>query len=110
MAAAISLAGPRGCAGPIRHLRGARHGHALVLLYAQPVARISRLRTEHVTIHDTTVARRLGSTPITLPDPVAELTQQLLGGKRGHATTGAGRPLPRLFPADNPAARSAPPT
>jgi hypothetical protein len=74
----------------------------LVLLYAQPVARISRLTTDNVTITDTTVALRLGSTPITLPDPVAELTQQLLDGKRGHATTGAGHPSPWLFPGGQP--------
>ncbi len=65
----------------------------LVLLYAQPVARISRLTTGHVTIDDTAVRLRLGPAPITLPGPVADLTRQLLDGKRGHATTGAGRPL-----------------
>jgi hypothetical protein len=48
------------------------------------------------------VALRLGSAPITLPDPVAELTQQLLDGKRGHATTGAGHPSPWLFPGGQP--------
>lgn len=74
----------------------------LVLLYAQPVARISRLTTENVTITDTTVTLQLGSTPITLPDPVAELTQQHLDGKRGHATTGAGHPSPWLFPGGQP--------
>ncbi|MGH3529729.1 MAG: hypothetical protein ACRDQ6_20845 [Pseudonocardiaceae bacterium] len=50
----------------------------------------------------TTVTLRRGSTPITLPDPVAELTQQLLDGKRGHATTGAGHPSPWLFPGGQP--------
>jgi hypothetical protein len=48
------------------------------------------------------VALRLGSAPITLPDPVAELPQQLLDGKRGHATTGAGHPSPWLFPGGQP--------
>ena len=50
----------------------------LVLLYAQPVARISRLTTGHVTTDGTTVRIRLGPAPITLPGPVADLTRQLL--------------------------------
>jgi len=74
----------------------------LVLLYAQPVARISRLTTSHVTIDNATVTIQLGSTPITLPEPVAGLTSQLLTGKRGHATTGAGQPSPWLFPGGQP--------
>lgn len=74
----------------------------LVLLYAQPVARISRLTTGHVTTDDTTVRIRLGAVPITLPGPVADLTRQLLDGKRGHATTGAGSPSPWLFPGGQP--------
>ncbi|MDT4995902.1 MAG: hypothetical protein QOH97_5794 [Actinoplanes sp.] len=74
----------------------------LVLLYAQPVARISRLTTDRVTADDTTVRIRLGTAPIALPEPVAELTRQLLTGKRGHATTGAGRPSPWLFPGGQP--------
>jgi hypothetical protein len=74
----------------------------LVLLYAQPVARISRLTTGHVTVHDTIVRLHLGSAPITLPGPVADLTRQLLEGKRGHATTGTGGPSPWLFPGGQP--------
>jgi len=74
----------------------------LVLLYAQPVARISRLTTGHVTTDGTTVRIRLGPAPITLPGPVADLTRQLLDGKRGHATTGAGHPSPWLFPGGQP--------
>jgi hypothetical protein len=74
----------------------------LVLLYAQPVARISRLTIDHVSIDDTTVTIQLGTAPITLPDPVADLTRQLLDGKRGHATTGAAAPSPWLFPGGQP--------
>jgi hypothetical protein len=74
----------------------------LVLLYAQPVARISRLTTDQVTTDDTTVRIRLGTAPIALPEPVAELTRQLLTGKRGHATTGTGHPSPWLFPGGQP--------
>ncbi|MBV9450713.1 MAG: hypothetical protein JO345_32965 [Streptosporangiaceae bacterium] len=74
----------------------------LVLLYAQPVARISRLTTSHVTIDGPAVKIRLGPAPIALPGPVADLTRQLLDGKRGHATTGAGQPSPWLFPGGQP--------
>jgi hypothetical protein len=78
----------------------------LVLLYAQPVARISRLTTDHITIDDTkdgiTVRIHLGTAPIVLPDLVADLTRQLLNGKRGHATTGAGHTSPWLFPGGQP--------
>jgi hypothetical protein len=74
----------------------------LVLLYAQPVARISRLAIDQITIDGTTVRIRFGSAPITLPEPVADLTRQLLNGKRGHATTGTGNPSPWLFPGGQP--------
>ncbi|MGH3257284.1 MAG: hypothetical protein ACRDOU_18130 [Streptosporangiaceae bacterium] len=74
----------------------------LVLLYAQPVARVARLTTGHVITAGTTVRIRLGLAPITLPDPLADLIRQLLDGKRGHATTGAGNPSPWLFPGGRP--------
>jgi len=74
----------------------------LVLLYAQPVARVARLTTGHVTVSGATVHIRLGTAPITLPEPVAGLARQLLDGKRGHATTGAGDPSPWLFPGGQP--------
>ena len=74
----------------------------LVLLYAQPVARVARLTTAHVAVTGTTVQIRLGPAPITLPEPVASLARQLLDGKRGHATTGAAGPSPWLFPGGQP--------
>jgi hypothetical protein len=74
----------------------------LVLLYAQPVARVARLTTGHVTVSGATVRISLGTAPITLPEPVAGLARQLLDGKRGHATTGAGDPSPWLFPGGQP--------
>lgn len=45
---------------------------------------------------------RLGTVPITLPEPVAGLARRLLDGKRGHATTGAADPSPWLFPGGQP--------
>jgi hypothetical protein len=74
----------------------------LVLLYAQPVARVARLTASQVTVSGGTVQIRLGTAPITLPEPVAGLARQLLEGKRGHATTGAGDPSPWLFPGGQP--------
>lgn len=74
----------------------------LVLLYAQPTARVSRLTTDHVTLDDTAATIQLGTTPITVPGPVADLTRQVLDGKRGHATTGAAAPSPWLFPGGQP--------
>ena len=74
----------------------------LVLLYAQPVARVARLTTGHVTVSGTTVRIHLGPAPITLPEPAASLARQLLDVKRGHATTGAGDPSPWLFPGGQP--------
>jgi hypothetical protein len=74
----------------------------LVVLYAQPVARVARLTTSHVTASGATVQISLGTAPITLPEPVAGLARQLLEGKRGHATTGAGDPSPWLFPGGQP--------
>ena len=74
----------------------------LVLLYAQPVARVARLTASQVTVSGDTVQIRLGTAPITLPEPVTGLARQLLEGKHGHATTGAGGPSPWLFPGGQP--------
>jgi hypothetical protein len=66
----------------------------LVLLYAQPVARVARLTASQVTVNGDTMQIRLGTAPIMLPEPVAGLARHLPEGKRGHATTGAGAPSP----------------
>jgi hypothetical protein len=74
----------------------------LVLLYAQPVARIARLTASQVTIGGDTTQIRLGTAPVALPEPVADLARQLLEGKHGHATTGVGDHSPWLFPGGQP--------
>jgi hypothetical protein len=74
----------------------------LVLLYAQPVARVARLTASQVAAAGDTTQIRLGTAPIMLPEPVADLARQLLEGKHGHATTGAGDPSPWLFPGGQP--------
>jgi hypothetical protein len=75
----------------------------LVLLYAQPTAKISRLTVDHVEPDGSQVRLRLGPTPITLPAPVADLAVQILTGYHGHATIGAHNPSPWLFPGGQPA-------
>ena len=74
----------------------------LVVLYAQPTARITRLTTSHIEATGTQVTIRFGQAPIALPAPIATLTEQYLASRRGHATTGAGAPSPWLFPGGQP--------
>ncbi|HSS55712.1 MAG TPA: hypothetical protein VLK79_13775 [Gaiellales bacterium] len=50
---------------------------ALVVLYAQPVARIVTLRMNDIAIIDDTVHLKLGTDPLELPGPFATLIQQL---------------------------------
>lgn len=50
---------------------------ALVVLYAQPLARIVALTTEHVHIDGRAVALRLGDDQLELPEPFASLITQL---------------------------------
>lgn len=50
---------------------------ALVVLYAQPVARIARLRTSDVTVIDETVYLRLAHERVLMPNALGELVQQL---------------------------------
>ncbi|MBV9161955.1 MAG: hypothetical protein JO281_10490 [Pseudonocardiales bacterium] len=74
----------------------------LILLYAQKTATISRMTTGHIETADHTVQLRLGSAPITLPGPLADLALQLMAEHHGHATTGANTPSPWLFPGGQP--------
>ena len=74
----------------------------LVLLYAQHTARIARLTIDQVEDDGGTVRLHLGATPILLPDPVAELTRQIVADHRGHATIGTAQPSPWLFPGGQP--------
>jgi hypothetical protein len=74
----------------------------LVLLYAQKATVISRLTTDCLDTAEGTVRLRLGTAPITLPGPLADLALELVGGHRGHATIGAGDPSPWLFPGGRP--------
>ncbi len=74
----------------------------LVVLYAQPTARLARLTTSHIETTGGQISIRLGQVPVTLPAPIAALAQQYLAGHRGRAATGAGAPSPWLFPGGHP--------
>ena len=69
----------------------------LMLLYAQPLTRILRLRLDDVTEHDGQVAIRLGDPPTPVPAPFAEL---LLRHRRSrpNLTTATNPDAPWLFP------------
>lgn len=74
----------------------------LVLLYAQWPSAISRLTLDHVEHHDNEVRLRLGREPVVLPEPLAELTLQLVASRRGHAAIGDKGASPWLFPGGQP--------
>lgn len=59
---------------------------------------ISRLRTDHIEVSAQRVYIRLGTAPIELPEPVADLARSVLANRKGHATIGALAPSRRLFP------------
>ncbi len=69
----------------------------LMLLYAQPLTRILRLRLDDVTEHDGQVAIRLGDPPTPVPAPFAEL---LLRHRRSRPNliTATNPDAPWLFP------------
>lgn len=69
----------------------------LVLLYAQPAARISRLPVEAVTVTGQQVWLRIAAEQLPLPEPLAGLTARLLAQRRNMATA-ANPSSPWLFP------------
>ncbi|MFB7669008.1 hypothetical protein ACFC1R_34700 [Kitasatospora sp. NPDC056138] len=48
---------------------------ALVLLYAQPVTRLARLTTDHISDDGSTLTIAFGDPPSLLPEPVADLVR-----------------------------------
>ncbi|MGW4720720.1 hypothetical protein [Nocardia sp. NPDC004260] len=74
----------------------------LVLLYAQTAATISRLTVVDVETEVDPVRLHLGSSPIHLPDPVADLARMVTANRKGHATIGALTPSIWLFPGGQP--------
>jgi hypothetical protein len=74
----------------------------LVILYAQPACRVARLTHADVVVTSTTVAVKLGRSPIKVPEPLATHIRQLLPARP--ATT-AGKTLGGtawLFPGNHP--------
>jgi hypothetical protein len=63
----------------------------LVLLYAQPLTRITQLRTDHVTKTDKSIVLLLGSKPLDIPPPLDELLLQQVRNRRGHGAVGRRR-------------------
>ncbi|MEV5655925.1 hypothetical protein [Streptomyces sp. NPDC052291] len=59
----------------------------LLLLFAQPVGRISRLTTEHVVDRGETLALKLGRVPVEIPEPLDDLIRQLVERRNGRAAT-----------------------
>ncbi|MEV4427130.1 hypothetical protein AB0K23_17435 [Streptomyces sp. NPDC049602] len=59
----------------------------LLLLFAQPVGRISRLTTEHTVDRGDTLALKLGRVPAEIPAPLDDLIRQLAERRNGRAVT-----------------------
>jgi hypothetical protein len=74
----------------------------LVVLYAQHITDIARLRIDDVTITGDRVEVTLGRVPIVLPEPLDRLTTTLVATRRGHAVTGDVTPSAWLFPGGQP--------
>ncbi len=74
----------------------------LLLLYAQRPAAISRIAVNDIDTSHGTVTVCLGSVPITLPEPLAALTRDLVTTRRGHAVLGNRGTSPWLFPGGQP--------
>jgi hypothetical protein len=74
----------------------------LLLLYAQRVAAIARLTTDHVHTDTGQVSILLGTAPVIVPEPLAGLVQELAGARRGHALISRPATTPWLFPGGRP--------
>ncbi|WP_308124603.1 hypothetical protein [Streptomyces sp. NEAU-YJ-81] len=59
----------------------------LLLLFAQPVGRISRLTTEHIVDRGDTLTLKLGRVPVEIPAPLDDLIRQLAERRNGRAAT-----------------------
>jgi hypothetical protein len=75
----------------------------LLLLYGQPVGRIVRLTTEHVTTSRAGVQLTLGSKPLILRPPLDGLLLRLVDNRRGTAVLGHTDDHVWLFPGGAPA-------
>jgi hypothetical protein len=83
---------------------GDRIAGTLVLLFAQPLTRITQLRTDHVTKTDKGIMLELGSKPLDVPPPLDKLLLQQVSNRRGHGAVGhsTGTDNHWLFPGVRP--------
>lgn len=75
---------------------------ALVVIYAQPVSKISRLRLSDVATAAEGVRLRLGTTLVTLPEPLAGHVRELVARRRSPAKARLPQEVPWLFPGRAP--------
>ncbi|MEU6449712.1 hypothetical protein [Streptomyces sp. NPDC046979] len=73
-----------------------RSAGLLLLLFAQPAARICRLTTEHLLDDGHTL--RLGRQPVDIPAPLDSMLRELAQHRRRHGPMLAGHEPPWLFP------------
>lgn len=81
---------------------GDRVAGLLLLCYAQPLARLSRLKTTDVTVDTAHTFIQFGRTSVELSEPVGRLVRELVARRRGRAATGAPDHTPWLFPGGRP--------
>jgi hypothetical protein len=74
----------------------------LLLLYAQRIATIVKLTTDHIRDDGDQVKIMLGTAPVVLPEPLAGLVRELVATHQGHATIGRPATTPWLFPGGRP--------
>jgi hypothetical protein len=74
----------------------------LVLLFGQRPHRISRLRTDNVSIHGDRITITLGASPIELPEPLAGHIKALIAARRAKVAKRVTDPGPWLFPSQHP--------
>ena len=75
----------------------------LVLLYAQPLSRITLITRDRIDRHDNgSLTLRLGTDPATIPEPLAGLIRDLLDTGRPYTGVGSPTDTPWLFPGLNP--------
>ena len=74
----------------------------LVLIYGQQLSRITTLTRDQIHHRDDTLTLRLGSDPLVVPEPLAQLIRDLTEHGRTHVGVGAPAHTPWLFPGHHP--------
>jgi integrase len=84
------------------HDPGDRVAGLLVLLFGQRPGRIASLTTSHISLHTGRTTLTLGTTPISIPEPLASHLHDLTRHRRHLSQVPAGGPGPWLFPGMHP--------